>query len=78
MAAMAIGDLRPSLKTLTLPVAIVHGRADRQLKFEASFDMAQLIPDAELHIYPGMGHEFPTPLWDEFTDIIARNTRRAA
>ena len=77
-AAMAIGDLRPDLKTLSLPTAIVHGRADRLLRFEASFDMGQLIPDAELHIYPGMGHEFPAPLWDEFANIIVRNTRRAA
>lgn len=78
MAAMAIGDLRPALKTLSLPTAIVHGREDRLLRFEASFDMGQLIPNAELHIYPGMGHEFPEPLWDEFANIIVRNTRRAA
>ena len=77
-AAMAIGDLRPDLKTLRLPAAILHGRGDRLLKFEASFDMGQLIPDAELHIYPGMGHEFPQPLWDEFANIIARTTQRAA
>jgi hypothetical protein len=48
------------------------------LKVAAGFDLGQLLPEAELHIYPGMGHEFPRPLWDEFATIIARTTRRAA
>jgi len=76
-AALGLGDLKPALKTLSLPAAIIHGRADRLLKVEGGFDLGQLIPDAELHIYPGMGHEFPRPLWDEFVDIIARTTQRA-
>jgi pimeloyl-ACP methyl ester carboxylesterase len=77
-AAMRLGDLGPALKQLSLPAAVIHGREDRMLKVQAGFDLAQLIPDAELHIYPGMGHEFPRPLWDEFADIIARTTQRAA
>jgi len=77
-AAARLGDLAPALKQLTLPAAVIHGREDRMLKVQAGFDLGQLIPDAELHIYPGMGHEFPRPLWDEFADIIARTTRRAA
>lgn len=77
-AAMAIGDLRPGLRELRLPTAVIHGRADRLLKVAAGFEIAQVIPDAELHIYPGMGHEFPRPLWDDFANIIARTTQRAA
>ncbi|HWF01225.1 MAG TPA: alpha/beta hydrolase [Caulobacteraceae bacterium] len=76
-AAMSIGDFGPQLQKLSLPAAIIHGRADRMLQCEAGFDLGRLIPESELHIYPGMGHEFPRPLWDEFADIIARTTRRA-
>jgi pimeloyl-ACP methyl ester carboxylesterase len=77
-AAVGIGDLGPALKQLTLPAAVIHGRKDRMLKVQAGFDLGQLIPDCELHIYPGMGHEFPRPLWDDFADIIARTAARAA
>ena len=77
-AAVSFGDLRPDLKNLRLPATIIHGREDRLLKVEGGFDIGQLIPDAELHIYPGMGHDFPQPLWDEFANIIARTTQRAA
>ncbi len=55
---------------------MIHGRDDLLLKVEGGFDLGRIIPDAELHIYPGMGHEFPRPLWDEFIDIILRTTQR--
>jgi pimeloyl-ACP methyl ester carboxylesterase len=77
-AAMRLGDLRPELQKLTLPVTVIHGREDRLLKVEAGFEIGRVIAKAELHIYPGMGHEFPRPLWDEFANIIARTTQRAA
>ena len=77
-AAMAMGDLRPDLKTLSLPTAVIHGRDDRLLKVDGGFDIGRLVPNAELHIYPGMGHEFPKPLWDEFVNIIVRTTIRPA
>jgi pimeloyl-ACP methyl ester carboxylesterase len=77
-AAMQLGDLRPDLAKLSLPVAVIHGREDRLLRVEAGFEIGRVVPDAELHIYAGLGHEFPRALWDEFANIIARTTRRAA
>jgi len=77
VAAMSMGDLRPDLKNLSLPTAVLHGREDRLLRFQGGLDIGQLVPDAELHLYPGMGHEFPRPLWDEFINIIVRTTERA-
>jgi pimeloyl-ACP methyl ester carboxylesterase len=77
-AAMSIGDLRPDLEKLTLPAAVIHGKDDRLLKVDGGYDIGRLVQTAELHIYPGMGHEFPQPLWDEFVNIIVRTTQRAA
>jgi len=76
-AAMQLGDLRPALQKLSLPVAVVHGREDRLLRVEAGFEIGRVVPNAELHIYAGLGHEFPRALWDEFANIIARTTQRA-
>jgi hypothetical protein len=36
-----------------------------------------VLKNSELHIYPGLGHEIPRPLWDEFATIIMRTAARA-
>ena len=56
-ALLGAGDWREELAALMLPVAIIHGRADRLIKVEAGFELARRIPDAEFHAFPGMGHQ---------------------
>ena len=75
-AVMTSQDVSDRLPHLSVPTAIIHGRADRLVKVEAGLELARLIPDAELHIYPGMGHTVEQPLWDEFATIIMRTARR--
>lgn len=43
-ALLGAGDWREELAALTLPVAIIHGRADRLIKVEAGFELARRIP----------------------------------
>lgn len=76
-AVLGSGDRSPHLGGLSLPTAVIHGRADRLLKYQASIELARLIEGAELHLYPGMGHQVVAPLWDEFSAIIARTVSRA-
>lgn len=71
------GDRSPHLTALTMPAAIIHGRGDRLLKYQASIKLAELIEDAELHLYPGMGHQIVPQLWEDFIAIIARTVARA-
>jgi pimeloyl-ACP methyl ester carboxylesterase len=63
---------------VTVPTAIIHARAARLLKYQASIELARLIEGAELHLYPGMGHQVVAQLWDEFATIIARTAERAS
>lgn len=72
------GDWRSELGGITCPVAIIHGRADRLVNPHAALEMARLIPDAELHLYPGLGHQVARELWDEFIPIMMRTVRREA
>ena len=44
---------------------------------EAAFELGRLIPDSELHVYPGMGHEIVPALWPDFAGIIERTLARA-
>lgn len=64
------------LRQVTAPTLILHGRNDPSLHWRAAFDMAQAIPDAELHVFAGMGHYLPAELWPEMATAIARNARR--
>jgi pimeloyl-ACP methyl ester carboxylesterase len=66
------------LERLAMPAAVIHGRADGLIRASAGIELAARLPSAELHLYPGMGHEIVEPLWDEFANIIQRTVRRAA
>jgi pimeloyl-ACP methyl ester carboxylesterase len=72
------GDRRPELARLTMPTAVIHGRADRLLPFGAGIATAQAIPDAELYLYAGLGHEMARVLWPQFTQVLLRTAKRAA
>ncbi|MCI1832483.1 MAG: alpha/beta hydrolase [Bifidobacterium sp.] len=65
-----------TLASLSIPACVMHGRSDPFFSYEAGVHIAQLLVNAELHVYPGMAHEIPEPLWDEFADIIARTAAR--
>jgi pimeloyl-ACP methyl ester carboxylesterase len=71
-------DRLPELAKLELPSAVIHGRDDRLLSYEGSIATAAAIPDAELHVYSGMGHDMRSDLWPEFVRVIARTAARAA
>jgi hypothetical protein len=41
-------------------------------------DIAARVPEAELRIIPGLGHDIPLPLVPEFADAITTAASRAA
>lgn len=65
------------LRGVEVPTAVIHGRDDRLLHWRAAMDIAEVMPRAELHIYPGMGHFFPPALIPEFVQILLRTARLA-
>ncbi|WP_338470561.1 alpha/beta hydrolase [Niallia sp. XMNu-256] len=53
--AMALTD--EELASIKHPVLLIHGREDQVIPLEeTSWKIAQLIPDAELHVFPHCGH----------------------
>lgn len=77
-AVMAGFDYRPLLGIITVPTTIIQGHVDHAVKADAAFALAAGIPDAGLHLFPGMGHAVGNALWPEFVTIIAANARRAS
>lgn len=75
----AIEDFSISQRQLarfTRPVALIHGKKDPFFSPKSAMRLSELLDDSELHIYPGMAHEIPRPLWDDFADIAARTITR--
>ena len=76
-AAMARWQGRATdLERLSMPACVIHGRDDGHIKPEASLAIAAALRNAELHLYPGLGHELAAPLWEEFATAITRTMRR--
>jgi pimeloyl-ACP methyl ester carboxylesterase len=76
-AVLASGDRTDGLRAVRLPTLVVHGDADPLINVSGGKATAEAIPDAELLILPGMGHNLPRAVWPELTDAITRVTARA-
>ncbi|MEA5456766.1 alpha/beta hydrolase [Sinomonas sp. JGH33] len=69
-------DLTGMLQGVKVPTAVIHGRNDRLISFRGGIASALAIPDAELHVYSGMGHQVKPGLWGDFVHVIARTAQR--
>lgn len=65
------------LRSVRTPTLLIHGRDDPVVSWVASADMAEAIPDAEFHLYPGMAHEMHRELWPSYVAEIVRVAQRA-
>jgi pimeloyl-ACP methyl ester carboxylesterase len=79
MAAVVTAEDRTELlRRIRVPTAVIHGEQDPLVNVSGGRATAVAIPNAELVILPGMGHDLPRDLWPRIIDIIARTTNRAA
>ena len=58
-----------------LPCTLVHGRYDMACQVQNAWDLAQVWPEAELHIIEGAGHSFDEP---GILDQLIRTNQRFA
>ncbi|MEY4159459.1 MAG: hypothetical protein RLZZ136_80 [Pseudomonadota bacterium] len=70
-AILADGDRRKRLRRIAVPTLVIHGEDDPLLTVEGGHDTAASIKGAQLHTFPGMGHDLPLPLIDRIADLIA-------
>ncbi len=68
--AMAAPPRNDRLKALKVPVLVIHGADDLLIPVNGGEDTARSIPDAELLVVPGMGHDFPEPLMPVYLKAI--------
>ncbi len=78
MAVLNQTDRSRALSSVRIPVAVVHGAADKMVHVSGGRATARAIPDAELLVIDGMGHDIPADLFETFTDLIRRTADRSA
>ena len=78
VAVAASGDRTPRLGGLKMPTLVLHGRDDPLVPVACGMDLAGKIPDAQLDIIDGMGHDLPPGLIPRIADGIAANCDRVA
>ena len=77
IAAVAVtGDRRSRLATIAGPTLVIHGADDPLFLPACGQDTADNIPDADLMLIEGMGHDLPPALFPKITAAIDRNARR--
>ena len=70
-------DRSRRLRELTMPALVIHGTHDKMVHVSGGRSTARAIPDAELLLVPGMGHDVPAELIDTFVEAIRRTADRA-
>ncbi|MFT3713747.1 MAG: alpha/beta hydrolase [Archangium sp.] len=71
IASLASGDRTERLRTLDVPTLIIHGLADTLCDPSGGRAAAAAIPNAELHLIEGMGHELPAQLHERLATLIS-------
>ncbi|HEV8056086.1 MAG TPA: alpha/beta hydrolase [Nocardioidaceae bacterium] len=77
VAVVTQPDRTEALRSLRIPVLVIHGSRDRMVHPSGGRATARAVPGAELMVIPGMGHDLPTQLHGVFADAIQRTADRA-
>lgn len=77
LAVHASGDRTEKLRNVRVPTLVIHGADDPLVQLAGGQATADAIPEAELLVIPGMGHNMPRQVWPQIIDSIVRVADRA-
>jgi pimeloyl-ACP methyl ester carboxylesterase len=77
VAIMASGSRVKQLARIKAPTLIIHGDKDPLVPVPAARDLKKHIPDAQLEIIHGMGHDLPSSLLPKLSHLILHHTKHA-
>jgi pimeloyl-ACP methyl ester carboxylesterase len=72
LAILSSGDRTAALAHVTAPALIVHGDADPLIPLTAGRATAAALPNADLLVVPGMGHDLPREIWPTLVAAISQ------
>jgi pimeloyl-ACP methyl ester carboxylesterase len=77
MAIIIASDRTERLRRLKVPTLVIHGEIDPLIDVSGGRATAEAVPDAELLVFPDVGHDLPRQLWPATVEAIAANASRA-
>jgi pimeloyl-ACP methyl ester carboxylesterase len=77
-AIYASGDRSEALRSVTVPMLVIHGRDDTLISPSGGERTAELVPGANLLMLADMGHDLPEQLWPLIVDAVTMHTAHAA
>lgn len=79
MAILAQINRKPALSSLRIPTLVIHGTDDPLVPLECGKDTAEAIPNSELIIIEGMGHDLPHGgAWLRIVEALSAHTLKAS
>ncbi len=75
-AIVKSGDRTAELGRITAPTVVVHGDQDRMVHPSGGRATAAAIPNAQLVMIEGMGHDLPVELYPRIVELIADQAER--
>lgn len=76
LAILASPNRAKQLKNIQQPALIIHGKHDPLVPVEHGRDTAKLLPNAQLEIIPGMGHDLAPALYGRMADLVLSHVHR--
>jgi pimeloyl-ACP methyl ester carboxylesterase len=76
-AVLASPDRTADLAGVRVPTLVIHGADDPLIQVSGGHATAAAIPDAELLVINGMGHDLPRQLWPQVTERISTHIASA-
>jgi pimeloyl-ACP methyl ester carboxylesterase len=76
-AVVAASDRTERLTHLDLPTVVIHGTGDPLVTPSGGEATAKAIPDSELIMIEGMGHELPPGAWPTVVEAVVGNAAKA-
>jgi pimeloyl-ACP methyl ester carboxylesterase len=76
-AVLKSGNRIESLSRIESPTLVIHGDSDPLIDVSGGYATSEAIPDAELLVVEGMGHDFPRDAWPLILDRIAAHAHAA-
>jgi len=76
-AVLTTPDRTPDLTSLSMPVLVVHGAEDQLVNVSGGRATAAAIPDCELLVVDGMGHDLPRAVWPQLIERMTALFARA-
>ena len=70
-AIFASGSRQAALRSVRVPLLVIHGEADPLVPLACGVDTANSVPGAKIKTIPGMGHALPRSVWPPVIDAIA-------